>query len=498
MEIKNSVFFLDLNLLNKKGDENLKKFAIDEELDVEDIIKIIYNEANRIGEKNNVKVTFKMVDGQEDSFRVIVEPAYIKYKGTVIYPFTLVKSEDIEISLDSVCGKLTLFNRKQKFKKITLTIDFAGLDLFAMSYQKAKEFLVNISDKKCNNGYIEFKDSICFKLFGVKINAQKDEHGNVLENELIKSIDIYNKEEFFNEFNFEQKVSVQKENVEFSSNIQIEPVQEKSNVLEFKTPSVNEKVEEVKIDTADIDIEIPQEENSEQSKTPVNTNYSNRREIEELEKLLKEEQEQQLILEQRIKAKLEELKKSSNIIKEAEPVQEEKKIEQKEIIDSVEIKEPDGYIAYNVVSYEGIKEYGKRQFSVFFGQNKSEIRKYFGGEPKEIRDYEEMELYDIFYVYYDEEDNCTGIGLYNQNVYENKIALYLFGQNLITMKYKDIVKLIKNNDSNAIEDEDGIISLKFGISIDPKETSGYEDKICDVIHIFKKGYYDEVYESFEM
>lgn len=484
MEIKNSVFFLDLNLLNKKGDEKLRKFAINEELDVEDIIKIIYNEANRIGEKNNVKVTFKIVDGQEDSFRVIVEPAYMKYKGTTIYPFTAIKSEDIEILLDSICGKVTLYNKKEEMKKISITIDFTGLDLFAMTYKKVKAFLINISDRKCNNGYIEFDDSISFKVFGVKINALKDEKNNVLEDSLIESIDIYNKEMFFKQFNFDIGAG----NIELKQESRIE----KDNVIEFKTPILNEKDNFSNInDNIDIEIDVEQETKKDKS-------IENRREIEQLEKLLKEEKEQQLILEQRIKAKLDELKNVSNIFEELKPIQQEKKVEQKEIIDSIEIKEPDGYIAYNVVSYEGIKEYTKKELSVFFGQSKSDIRKYFNGEPKEIRDYEEMELYDIFYVYYDEEDKCTGIGIYNQEVYKDKIALYIFGQNLITMKYKDIVTLIKNNDSNAIEDDDGIISLKYGISIDPKETNGYQEKICDVIHIFKKGYYDEVYEGFEM
>ena len=125
-----------------------------------------------------------------------------------------------------------------------------------------------------------------------------------------------------------------------------------------------------------------------------------------------------------------------------------------------------------------------------------DIREYFGTEPKEVRDYDDMEIYDIFYAYYDELGSCTGIGVYNQEALEDKVALYFLNQNLITMKYKDIVALIKENDGSAIEDEDGIISLKYGISVDPKETSNYQDEICDVIHIFKKGYYDEVYEIF--
>ena len=55
----NNVFFLDLNFLNKKGDDNLKAFAKSEDLEVDDIIEIIYHEAKRIGESDKVKVTFK-------------------------------------------------------------------------------------------------------------------------------------------------------------------------------------------------------------------------------------------------------------------------------------------------------------------------------------------------------------------------------------------------------------------------------------------------------
>ena len=101
-----------------------------------------------------------------------------------------------------------------------------------------------------------------------------------------------------------------------------------------------------------------------------------------------------------------------------------------------------------------------------------------------------------FYVYYDEDNKCVGIGLYNDKKYENTLTLTMFDRNLLEMKYRHIVKLIKRNDPNSIEDDDGIISLKYGISVDPKETKDFQDDICDVIHIFQKGYYDEVYENF--
>ena len=191
--MEDKVFFLDLNFLEKKGDKNLTKFAKDEELNEKDIIKIIYNEANRIGIKDKVKVTFKMVDPKEGSFRVVVEPSYVKYKGVVIYPFDTIKSSDLELQLDVVCGKVTLYNKKDVLKSISVTIDYVALDLFAMTYKKAKEFLVNISDRKGKNGYIDLNGQICFKQYGIKINAKTDEKGKILENELVYSIDINNK-----------------------------------------------------------------------------------------------------------------------------------------------------------------------------------------------------------------------------------------------------------------------------------------------------------------
>ncbi|MBO5476690.1 MAG: hypothetical protein J6A15_02925 [Clostridia bacterium] len=601
MGVVNNVFFLDLNFLNKKGDEKLKQFAISEDLDVKDIISIIYHEAKRIGETDKVKVTFKMLDNSDDAFRVVVEPSYVKYKGTIVYPFDTIKSLDFELPLDCVCGKITLYNKKSEYKDMSLTIDGVGLDLFKMPYKTAKDFLIGISDRKGKNGYIEFPDSICFKHFGIKVNATKDMDGHALDNAPVSSVDVYNKEEFFKEYYFEEeKVQEEKYDVDINevakSITSIDEITEKKDsrynyeipkyemppmpeIPKFEMPQVDipkveipdveipeveippmeeqpqtpvevvEKQEEIKEDVEEnleeyeknvgntteeivdeiedprieninfaddsefeIEIDVPQENRKVEEKAEIKVEPEveekaeevieveieeieltpRQKELEELKELLKEEERQQKILEERIKAKLEELKreeeeeKNKNIIK----------FEKKEVIDSVEITEPEGYKSYSVVSYEGIKEQGNEKLAVFFGQNKKDIREYFGTEPKEVRDYDDMEIYDIFYAYYDELGSCTGIGIYNQEALEDKIALYFLNQNLITMKYKDIVALIKENDGSAIEDEDGIISLKYGISVDPKEVKNYQDEICDVIHIFKKGYYDEVYEIF--
>ena len=151
--------------------------------------------------------------------------------------------------------------------------------------------------------------------------------------------------------------------------------------------------------------------------------------------------------------------------------------------------------SYTLESYKGLIDNSTNTLIVYFGQSKKDIRKILG-KPKQIRDFEEMEMYEDFYVYYDEEDKCVGIGLYNDKKYETTLSLSMFDRNLIDMKYRHIVKLIKRNDPNSIEDDDGIISLKYGISVDPREEKDSADDICDVIHIFQKGYYDEVYENF--
>ena len=604
----NNVFFLDLNFLDKKGDDKLKAFAKSEDLEVNDIIEIIYHEAKRIGEKDKVKVTFKILDEKEGTFKVVVEPSYVKYKGTIVYPFDTIKSLDFELPLDCVCGKITLYNKKSEYKDMSLTIDGVGLDIFKMPYKTAKEFLIGVSDRKGKKGYIEFPDAICFKHFGIRVNATRDMDGHALDNAPVLSVDIYNKEEFFKEYYFEEEI-VQEEKYDVDINevaksitsideitdkkdgkydyeipkYEMPPMPEipkfempKVEIPQIEIPSVEipemnvpkieeqpkeetpvevvDKKEEIEEEQAneteenlkeyeknvgntteeivdetedpriqnidfssgsefdiEIDIDLPQKENKveiedsvkEEVKETVEVEIEEpeenkvelsprQKELEELKELLKEEERQQKILEERIKAKLEELKREEEVEKNKNVI----KFEKKEVIESVEITEPEGYKSYNIVSYEGIKEQGKENLAVFFGQNKKDIREYFGTEPKEVRDYDDMEIYDIFYAYYDELGSCTGIGIYNQEALEDKVALYFLNQNLITMKYKDIVALIKENDGSAIEDEDGIISLKYGISVDPKEVANYQDEICDVIHIFKKGYYDEVYEIF--
>lgn len=726
MGIKNTVFFLDLKTLSSKPDSKLKAFAKSEDLEVEDIIKIIYAEAERIKEEDKVKVTFKIIDDDEDSFRVIVESANVKYKGTIIYPYEKIKSDDFEFVLDSVCGTITLVNKKADCKKISVTIDGAALDIFSMKYKEAKDFLKELSDRKGKKGYIEYPDGICFKHFGIKLNAQKAENGDVLVDSKVASINVYNQEEFDkafyfepekqekydvniplpDEYNYEKKdnkkkksIVVEKEEVKEveEPKIEIELPEEKSkeelekeaqqkrekedrereeqrkknqeeldlirkrqeeelekvkekfrreleedinkNIKKYeeeklekvelpesiKEEKKEEKVEEPKDETPQItgpiivnpitpkvekveDILEDDEENEEeiveeiphkdgfaelQKKFKILTDEldeededntqedfedeeieqiepqtikqpeedfdikdldevlgrtrkeehkeekDNDNEIEVLEKMLEEGKRQQEILEQRITAKLEELKaqvkakeepkkeeikqevkeekeikkttkketsKASlqDLEKEIEELEEEivepkaapKKETKKAVKKEEKVEESENTVrSYTLESYKGLIDNSTNTLIVYFGQSKKDIRKILG-KPKQIRDFEEMEMYEDFYVYYDEEDKCVGIGLYNDKKYETTLSLSMFDRNLIDMKYRHIVKLIKRNDPNSIEDDDGIISLKYGISVDPREEKDSADDICDVIHIFQKGYYDEVYENF--
>ncbi len=719
MGVKNTIFYLDLKTLENKPEQNLKDFAKSEDLEVEDIIKIIFAEAKRIGEENKVKVTFKTVDNDEDSFRVVVESANVKYKGTIIYPYEKIKSEDFEFVLDSVCGTITLVNKKEECKKMSLTIDGAALDIFAMNYNEAKDFLKELSDRKGKKGYIEFPDRICFKHFGIRLNAQKAENGDVLVDSKVASVDVYNQEEFDKEFYFEpekqeeydvniplpDKYNYEKKDTKKKKTIVAETVEEKKeekveepektddisieipeidlaaeeeklkeeerqrdeearrrqeklekeqeelerirkkqdeelekvkeklkreleeeineNIKKYdeenkkREANVNDLIEEVEDNlpeieeeveqaTQEVEEELPQitgpiivnpvkneqktqeevnildEEDEEDFEEIVNVPHKDgfaelqkkfkiltdeideeesenedkeeteaepvqeikqpeedfdikdldevlgrtkteekveekvepKNEIEELQKMFEENKKQQELLESRIVAKLEELKAQMKkeepvveVVKEEKvedvekPVEKKatKKAETKKTEEKEETKEENNsntsVRSYTLESYKGLVDNSTNTLIVYFGQSKREIRKILG-KPKEVKDYEEMELYDDFYVYYDEDNKCVGIGLYNDKKYENTLTLNMFDRNLLEMKYRHIVKLIKRNDPNSIEDDDGIISLKYGISVDPKESKDFQDDICDVIHIFQKGYYDEVYENF--
>lgn len=505
MEQKNNQFIINLETLNSEGDKKLEKFAKEELINIDDVIKIINNEAKRNGINDTVKVTFKTLE--DDSFQIVVEKVEIKSKKIneiVIFPYEKIKSNTNEIILESYLGKVTLYNKEDS--SISVTIDGVSLNLFSMSYSEVEELLCNISDRREKNGYIKLDNLVAYKQFGVVI--QKNKVSNKLE-----FIEIYNKEEINKEYKFiEEKYDVDISKVgidtdykvpefnpeEILNDIDSKSAEEsKSNEIDTKEQLLENKLSErlKKIgELQESDIEIVEEteiEKVEEESTKIqeDTNSELDKEIEELKLLFEKQKEQQEILENRIKSKLEELISQKNSINTNESNIENK---QENIVEDVDNLNKD-YKSFVIESYKGLKEQGKGYLSVYLGQSKDDIRAYFKVTPKEMSDFEEMEMYDNFYAYYDEEDKCTGIGVYNQEENKDKVAIYLFGKNLITMTYKDIVKLIKDHDYKAIEDEDGIISLEYGISIDPKEDKNYKDSICDVIHVFKKGYYDEVY-----
>ena len=443
MEQKSNEFFLDLKTLKEKGNKKLEKFAKDELIDIDNVIKIIYSEAERNGIKDKVKVTFKALEN--DSFKIIVERDENNKKEIVVFPYNKIKYDFNEIILEDFIGKILIYNNHDNF----FTIDGVSLNLFSMSYKEATELLCNISDRKGKSGYLKLDNTTIYKNFGIIIN-------NDINSGNIYSISVCNRKEIDKELELYEKNTVKE-------------VEEKELILENKLSSRLKHLDDSKIDT----------------------------DIEELTKLYEKQKEQQEILEKIIESKLEELKKINETKKVDENDKKDEKItnEMEEISENLLNSNNDvsGCKSYFIESYKGMKEYGKSDLCVFFGQSKDDIRAYFKSVPKQVNDFEEMEMYDKFYAYYDEEDKCTGIGIYNKEEYKEEIAIYIFGKNIIDMPYKEIVKLIKDHDYKAIEDEDGIISLEYGISIDPKDEKNYKDSICDVIHIFKKGYYDEVY-----
>ena len=521
MEQKSNEFIVNLKSLNTQGNRELEKFAKNELINIDDVIKIINSEAERNKINEIVKVTFETLE--DDSFQIVVESYEEKQNNineekneVVIVPYQKIKSSKSEITLEDYIGKVTIYNRKESSTYVT--IDGVSLNLFSMPYSNATQLLSNIADRREKNGYIDEGNKIIYKEFGIAVNK------DISDEDRIDFIDVFTKFEIERQYHFtEEKYDVDISKVGNSLDYEVpefNPEELLEENEEEKTPNVEEKYEDSKErlledklsqklkeldfssntinENEDIEIEYEQplkevaqevvESNDVSESNSNDIEYKD--EIEELTQLYNKQKEQQEILEKRIEKKLEELKLLSlNINSKKE--ENKPKIENKvaENVDNTQ----ENTKSFVIESYKGLKEQGKGYLSLYLGQSKDDIRSYFKVTPKEVNDFEEMEMYDNFYAYYDEEDKCTGIGIYNQEENENKLAVYLFGKNLISMPYKDIVKLIKDHDYKAIEDEDGIISLEYGISIDPKEDRNYKESICDVIHIFKKGYYDEVY-----
>jgi len=307
---------------------------------------------------------------------------------------------------------------------------------FSYIYELNKDIILTVESRKYCESVGCLEHELIHLLQAINDNNPKKQYNEFLS--------------FFGEFVTMKKLSELFGNIEIFEYAMLNRLVNRMIYRVYVKDFLDEEIEEkVETDTKEEIVEEIQEELSQ-----------NEKEILELERLLEEEKKQQEALEKRIKSKLEELKTvvKENKKVEKKEVKEEKKVNKELNVENtinysneikrikfdepIKIKDPDGFRSYTIESYVGIQEQGRNVPSVYFGQSKERVRRYFGGAPKEVREYDEMELYDIFYAYYDEEDKCTGIGIYNQEIYKDKIALYMFGQNLITMKYRDIVKLI--------------------------------------------------------
>ena len=79
MEQKSNEFIVNLKSLNTQGNRELEKFAKDELINIDDVIKIINSEAERNKINEIAKVTFETLE--DDSFQIVVESYEEKQKN---------------------------------------------------------------------------------------------------------------------------------------------------------------------------------------------------------------------------------------------------------------------------------------------------------------------------------------------------------------------------------------------------------------------------------
>ncbi|MBR3771804.1 MAG: hypothetical protein IKL07_06010, partial [Clostridium sp.] len=95
----------------------------------------------------------------------------------------------------------------------------------------------------------------------------------------------------------------------------------------------------------------------------------------------------------------------------------------------------------------------------------------------------ETDVYDDFYVYYDENGKCEAIEFMNN-------AELIFEQiSLFQKNYSDIETIFRNMDSDIEIDAVGFNSNKFGIGVYAPNKDDCNSKIESII-IYKQGYYD--------
>ncbi len=135
---------------------------------------------------------------------------------------------------------------------------------------------------------------------------------------------------------------------------------------------------------------------------------------------------------------------------------------------------------YEIIPYQGFNE-------IKFGYDTFQIEEYMQVKPSKFMkspyDTSETDMYNDFFVYYDDAGKCEAIE-FNCN------AEIVFGQIVFfDEKYIDIEKKFKILDENLEIDDVGFNSNKYGIGVYAPNKEDINAEIESVI-IFKRGYYD--------
>ncbi len=134
---------------------------------------------------------------------------------------------------------------------------------------------------------------------------------------------------------------------------------------------------------------------------------------------------------------------------------------------------------YHIKSNEGFDE-------VQFGLTSEDIKKIICRVPSKIRknnfDENDIDMYEDFFVYFDEQGRCEAIEFTrNSKVMFCKIDLF-------SEYYIELEKIFLKKDPNLEIDDTGFTSYKYGIGVYVPYKEKVNEKIESVI-IFKRGYY---------
>jgi hypothetical protein len=138
-------------------------------------------------------------------------------------------------------------------------------------------------------------------------------------------------------------------------------------------------------------------------------------------------------------------------------------------------------MTWEIASYVGAEP-------IKFGQSRELVRQYFTEEAKSfLRSSEDTVLTDVFneagvFVYYDDNDLCQAIEFFEP-------AEVKWQKNLLLPKtYDQLLNVMRENDDQLDEDENGFISYKHGIGA-YKEDIDESQGPADTIICFQKDYY---------